>query len=190
MSRRHGRVRNILDWIYRISAALAAASIVAITVIVCGQVLLNLADYVAKLATGRGFGLLIPSYVSLSGYALAFATFLSLGLGLRQAVHIRVTLLETHLPQALRRRTLLVVTLVGVGLSILFVYSFVKLTLQSYQWGDQSIGLLKIPLWIPQLVLCVGMVVFLIAAIDTFIEVLHQGDSSALTSAANPDEGF
>lgn len=174
------RMRKILDRIYHISGGLAAASIVFIALVVCGQVIFNLIDYFAKLIIGRGFGLLIPSYVSLSGYALALATFLSLGLGLRHAAHIRVTLLESRLPPVAKRSTLLIVTFVGVAMGALFTFSFGKLAFQSFTWGDQSVGLLKISLWIPQSIMCLGMGVFLIAAIDTFIEVWHQGDSTAL----------
>lgn len=183
-------MRKLLDGLYRASGALAAASIVGITVIVCGQVALNLIDWLAKRIVGHGFGLLIPSYVSLSGYALAFATFLSLGLGLRHAAHIRVTLLEAHLPRVLRRGSLLVVTLIGIGIGVLFTSSFAQLAYQSYQWGDQSVGLLKIPLWIPQAVMGVGMAVFLVAAIDTFLEVLRHGRSPALEAEAEASEGL
>lgn len=183
-------MRKLLDGLYRVSGGLAAASVVAITLLVAGQVALNLVDFAAKIVIGHGWGLLIPSYASLAGYALAFATFLSLGLGLRRAVHIRVTLLEAHLPRALRRSTLLAVTLIGVAVGALFVLSLGQLAWQSLQWGDQSVGLLKIPLWIPQAVVGVGMVVFLIAALDTFWDVLRHGDSRALHDETQASEGL
>jgi len=173
-------MRKWLDLLYRVSGGLAAASLVGITALVAIQVLFNVIDYVAIRLFGVSFGLLIPSYAALAGYALAFATFLSLGLGLRRAVHIRVTLLESQLPKPLRRITLFFVALLGVVMGGIFVYSLAIITYQSYIWGDQGTGMLSVPLWIPQLVMCIGLVVFWIAAIDTFIDVCRTGKSPAL----------
>ncbi|MBV6273986.1 TRAP transporter small permease [Alcaligenaceae bacterium CGII-47] len=183
-------MRNALDAIYKISGGLAAASIVAIVLIVFGQVMLNIIDYLAKMMLGKSIGLLIPSYTSLSGYGLAFATFLSLGLGLRKAVHIRVTLVESRLPRSARRFTLIMISLIAVMVGILFTYSLALLAFQSYSWGDRGTGLLKVPLWIPQSILCIGMTVFLIAALDTLIEVLRHGHSNALDAQSNAEEGI
>jgi proteasome accessory factor A len=48
-------MRKLLDGLYRVSGALAAASIVGITVIVCGQVALNLIDWLAKRSLVEGY---------------------------------------------------------------------------------------------------------------------------------------
>lgn len=173
-------LRRWLDGLYAACGALAAAAIVAITVVVAGQVLLNLIGYLADLLFGKRLSLIIPSYVQLSGYALAFATFLALGLALRRASHIRVTLLEARLPQPLRRTTLLLVTLCGMAMGALFSWSFGVLVYHSFLWGDRGVGIISTPLWIPQSVLLLGVLVFLVAAIDTFVEVLRSGDSASL----------
>ncbi|KAA0891206.1 TRAP transporter small permease [Pusillimonas sp. ANT_WB101] len=178
-------MRKTLDSLYMVSGGLAAASVVCIAVLVFGQVVFNIIDFVSLRLFERSFGLLIPSYAVLAGYALAFATFLSLALGLRKAVHIRVTLLESRLPTPVRRVTLILVATLGVVLGGMFTYSLAILTYQSYQWGDQGVGLLKIPLWIPQTVILVGVIVFLIAAIDTLIDICRDGTSTALTSENN-----
>lgn len=179
-------MRRALDRLYSVSGGLAAVSLASICVLVFGQVALNMLDHAATRLLGRSFGLLIPSYASLAGYALAFATFLSLGFGLRRAVHIRITLLESRLPRLARRSTLTLVALLGVVLAAILAWSFATLAWQSYTWGDRDTGLLRIPLWIPQTVLLIGAVVFLVAAIDTLVEILRRGDSSALAAQADP----
>src|SRR5690606_37780029 len=143
-------MRRFLDGLYRFSGGLAALSLVAIVVVVFGQVMLNINDYIALNFFNSSFGLLIPSYASLAGYALGFATFLSLGLGFRKAAHIRATLLESRLSDPARRATLTLVSLVGVGMGVLFTYGMGQLTYQSLMWGDRASGLLRVPLWIPQ----------------------------------------
>ncbi|MER1939427.1 TRAP transporter small permease [Castellaniella sp. FW104-16D08] len=181
-------MRKSLDTLYQVAGLLAAASLVGIVVVVFGQVVLNIFDYTTTRLFGVSFGLLIPSYTALSGYGLAFATFLSLGLGLRQAAHIRVTLLEVRLPPLLQRTTLTIITLVASVVGALFTYGLGQLAFQSYQWGDRGTGLLREPLWIPQLVMCVGALVFTIAAIDTLCEVLRRGRSDALATDNHAEE--
>lgn len=181
-------MRKTLDTLYLAAGWGAAGSLVGIVIVVFGQVLLNIIDFVAMHLFDTSFGLLIPSYTALAGYALAFATFLSLGLGLRKAAHIRVTLLEVRLPQPVQRINLTIITLIAVGAGALFTYSLGQVAYQSYQWGDRGTGLLQEPLWIPQLVMCLGAAVFLIAAIDTFFEVLRRGHSDALAADNHAEE--
>lgn len=183
-------MRKFLDTLYRVSGALAAISLAGITVIVFGQVLLNLIDYASTTVLGKSYGLLIPSYSLLSGYALAFATFLSLGLGFRRAAHIRVTLVESRLSPRARRHTLTVVAIVGVAMGALLTYSLGQLAVQSFVWGDRASGLLRIPLWIPQSVLCLGASMFFIAALDTLVEILRRGESDAMRIESPAEESL
>lgn len=183
-------MRIFLDTVYRISGGLAAISLVGITIIVFGQVVLNIIDYVSLMLFDTSYSLLIPSYALLSGYALAFATFLSLGLGFRRAAHIRVTLIESRLPPPARRSTLTIIAIIGVLIGILFTYSLGQLAYQSFQWGDRASGLLRIPLWIPQAVLCFGTLMFLIAALDTLVELLRCGDSEAMRIDSPAEESL
>ena len=78
------------------------------------------------------------------------------------------------------RLTLVVVSLLGVVMGGIFVYSLAITTYQSYVWGDQGTGMLSVPLWIPKCVMCIGAFVFFIAALDTFIEICRLGTSPAL----------
>ncbi|NYT60003.1 TRAP transporter small permease [Alcaligenaceae bacterium] len=181
-------MRRFLDGLYRYSGGLAALSLVAIVVIVFGQVMLNIIDYLSLALFDTSFGLLIPSYASLSGYALGFATFLSLGLGFRKAAHIRVTLLESRISGPARRTTLTIVALVGVGMGVLFTYGLGQLSYQSLMWGDRASGLLRVPLWIPQSVLCLGAGVFLVAAVDTLVDMLRMGRSEGLRTETDPED--
>jgi TRAP-type C4-dicarboxylate transport system permease small subunit len=172
-------MRKFLDGLYRLSGALAALSLVCIMLIVLGQVLLNILDYLAVTFFNTSFGLLIPSYSLFSGYALGFSTFLALGLGFRRAAHIRVTLLETRMPAAGRRVSLTLIALIGAMISGMFVVSLAELVMQSYEWGDRASGLVRVPLWIPQSALLFGSLVFFIAALDTLADMLRTGKSSA-----------
>ena len=180
-------MRHVLDTVYAISGGLASLSLLGIAVIVFTQVLFNVADFAAAQMIGRSIGLLLPSYAQLAGYALAFATFLSLGLGFRRAAHIRVTLLESRLPRALRRSSLTIISAIGAVLSGLMLWSFAGMTWESWQWGDRASGLIRTPLWIPQSVMLTGLAVLFIATLDTFVEMLRAGRSEALENTGTAE---
>jgi TRAP-type C4-dicarboxylate transport system permease small subunit len=69
-------------------------------------------------------------------------------------------------------------------LSTLLAFYSCKLVWESLQFNDMSTGVDATPLWIPQLVMAAGTVVFAIAFVDDFIlELLgkrQQQDSSEL----------
>lgn len=183
-------MRKSLDMLYRVSGFFAAFSLFAIMLIVFGQVVLNILDFVSLRLFNKSYGFLIPSYASFSGYALGFATFLALGLGFRHSAHIRVTLVESMLHPLARRWSLTVVALLGVGIGVLFTWALGQQSYQSWLWGDTASGLVRVPIWAPQSVLALGALVFTIAALDTLVEMLRDGHSSALRVSDPTKEGM
>jgi len=178
-------MKQALELLYRFSGGLAACSLLAIALIVFTQVVFNLIDFIVGWLVGGGsLGLLIPSYAQFAGYALGFATFLSLGLGFRRAAHIRVTLIESRLPKALRRSTLILVSATGMAIAGLMAWSFGHLAWESWQWGDRASGLIRTPLWVPQVVMLFGIAVFFISSLHTFAEMILTGRSDALVEDA------
>lgn len=173
-------MRKSLDGLYRFSGFLAAGSLLAIMVIVFAQVALNVLDFFSLKLLNKSYGFLIPSYASFSGYALGFSTFLALGVGFRRAAHIRVTLIESMLKPSAQRWTLTLVALLGVLMGCLFTWGLGQVTYESWLWGDTASGLIRVPIWIPQSVLTVGALIFTIASLDTLVEMLRDGYSSAL----------
>ncbi|OFV46169.1 TRAP transporter small permease [Oligella sp. HMSC09E12] len=182
-------MRKSLDLLYKLSGAGAALSLIVIVLILFGQVTFNIIDYVAHALFNQRFGLLIPSYAQFSGYALGLATFLSLASALRHHAHIRVTLLELRFSSSLRRWSHTLVALLGVLVAILISYSLIELTIDSWRWNNTATGLVRTPLWMPQACLALGSVIFSIACIDTFIEMLRYGRSVALVTPDPTETG-
>ncbi len=173
-------MRLLLDRLYGTAAALAGLSILGICLLVSAQILLNIA---ARLL-GPGHSLTIPSYADFAGFMLSAATFLALGPTLRAGGHIRVTLLTRRL----RGRAALGLELFVLALTaalIAFVLRYVvQLIEESWRYNDLSPGIIPIPLWIPQCLMAAGLVILLIALIDTFLGDLRSGRPSL----QDPDE--
>lgn len=147
-------MRQILDKLYASAGLLAGACIVLITIMVLAQIV------------GRWFGVIIPSTEDFSGYLLTAASFLALAYTFRHGGHIRVTLLIHVLPSGWQRMftyfALLVFTIVvGYG-----AYHLSYLVYESWSFHELSQGYIAIPIWIPQVPMALGAVLFFVALID------------------------
>lgn len=172
-------MRRGLNTLYTISGAIAASSIGLIMIIVLSQVTLNFVDWILARVAGQSLGLLIPSYATFSGYALASATFFGLGYTLRKGGHIRVTLIVRSLPDRLQRFFEALTSLIGAGIGSLLTFYMIEHAYDAWRFGDMSFGLIAVPLWMPQCILIAGSAIFTIACLDTFAETLACPDGSS-----------
>lgn len=165
-------MRRCLDLLYRGSGALAAAFLLAICVIVLAQVGLNLLDEIASWLTGQPIGLVIPSYAEFAGFFLAASSFLALAYTLRAGGHIRVSLVLQHLSARAQRLTELWCIAVAALLAGYFAFFTILLVIDSFSYEDLSVGLVPVPLWIPQSAVALGLMVLTTALVDEFVQVL------------------
>lgn len=154
-------MRRLLDALYDAAAALAAVAMVGLL----AMVLLSIA--------GRELGFHLRGTDAYAGYLMAGAGFLALAHTLRRGEHIRVTLLLQAAPPGLRRGLELWSRLAASLLALLFAFYSCRLVWQSVAFNDISTGNDATPLWIPQLAMAVGTVVFAIAFLDEFVQELR-----------------
>lgn len=166
-------MRRPLDRLYAASGAIAAASICAIVLVVLAQIALNVIDWGFRVVAGRGLGLLIPSYADFAGYALASATFFALGYALRAGAHIRVSLVTQRMGPRAARAAEVLAGLIGTAVALMLTWYMIGHVHDAWRFGDQSSGLVSVPLWIPQSILVIGSAVFAVACLDTTIEALR-----------------
>lgn len=159
-------MRRALDRLYRASLVAAASALVLILLIVLVQVGFNLLDRLLQLSGTTPVGLLVPSYAEICGYLLAAASFLALGGSFRAASHIRVTLFLSRMPARLRGFADGLSLVLALAASCYFAFFLGRLTWQSMRFGDVSPGLVPIPIWLPQSVMTLGVVVLAVALAD------------------------
>lgn len=173
-------MQRLLDRLYQASGALAATSIVLITLIVAAQVVCNI---ITKIGI-PGVNLTIPSYGDISGYLLAAASFFGLPYTLVKGGHIRVTLLSGRMPPKVRLAMDAFALCIGLGISAAGCWYMAALARQSWMFGDMSSGIVPIPLWIVQIPLVLGLAVLTIAFADLLARSLLSGRSAIIDSAA------
>ncbi len=152
-------MRRILDGLYRVSGGLAAFSLAAIAALVVIQV------------TGRLLGVLVPGADDLAGYALMASTFLALASTLRAGVHIRVSLLAHHVSPRQRRALEIWCLGLGAALSAYLTWHVADMAWDASQFGERSTGNLSVPLWMPQSIMALGVLILTIAFVDDLVRV-------------------
>jgi len=150
-------MRRALDFLYHSAAVLAALCMVGLLAMVLLSVI------------SRQMGFNVRGIDAYAGYLMAGAGFLALAHTLKMGEHIRVTLILNALKG--HRRRVLEIWSLGVAslLSCLLAFYSCRLVWQSLEFNDVSTGNDATPLWIPQLTMALGTVVFAIAFVDDFL---------------------
>jgi TRAP-type C4-dicarboxylate transport system permease small subunit len=156
-------MRRALDKLYDAAGALAALCVLAIFI----------AMIVGSL--GRQFGWRVGIVNDLVAWLCAAAAFLAMAQAFRNGDFVRVTLLLEHLSPGVRRR-FEIVSLSVAALAIGYLaWWAARFTYESWQFNDMPVGLLVIPLWIPQMSFVLGALLFFVAVLDELIGVLRGG---------------
>jgi TRAP-type C4-dicarboxylate transport system permease small subunit len=171
-------MRRALDFLYLVTAVLAAASLITIGLLILAQVGLRL------------LGTQLQSADDIAGYALVATTVLGFTPAYRHNAHIRVSLLVDRFSPGTAARKLIerVICAFAAILVGWAAYVSTRFTYESYLYNELSQGLLAIPLWIPQSLMAFGFVVFFIAFVDDLVTDLTGGTQSHLAFAASGDE--
>lgn len=161
-------MRKVLDNLY-LSAAIAAGScLVLMTLLMLSQIV------------GRWFDIIVPSTEDFSGFLLAAASFLALPYTLRSGSHIRVSLFLSLFPAKLRKALELLVLSLVLVLIAYIAWSVSLMVIEIWEFEELTQGYIAIPLWIPQLPLPVGLLLFTLALFDELVSLIITGETSYL----------
>jgi TRAP-type C4-dicarboxylate transport system permease small subunit len=156
-------MRRFLDRLYAASGVLAAICLASIGVMMLAQ------------AFGRGAGILVRGADDIVAWLTAACAFLALGYTFRHGELVRVGLWIDMLSPGRRR----VAELGALGVTALFalymVWAISRFVYESWQFKELAQGLIAIPIWIPQMSLVVGAVIFLVAVLDELTRVIRGG---------------
>lgn len=168
-------MRGMLDRLYDGAHWLACAALCVITALVVIQVGARVLDVLLQWVGIPPVGFIIPSLAEFAGFLMVGATFLALASTLKRGVHIRVTVVLTLVPERLRRGLNIAATTAGAGLFAFVCWHALALTVDSYQVGSVSYGIIPVPLWIPQGVMALGLAVFTVALVDEAWQTIRTG---------------
>jgi TRAP-type C4-dicarboxylate transport system permease small subunit len=161
---------------------LSAACFMAIALMVTAQLIGRIVDSTMRLFGMVPYGFIVEGLAEIAGYLLATASLLALGLALKSASHIRITMLLGLLPP----RPRWFFELYAIGISTAFAaYMTLRMGLLAYDswvYNEVSFGLVRVQLAYPQAAMAFGLLVFTIALVDELIITFTTGKPSFVVS--------
>lgn len=156
-------MRRVLDAAYLGAGIAAGLCLAAILLLVLAQIATRL------------LGIAFPGATDYAGYAMAAASFLALAYTFGHGEHIRVELVLQRLGPRARHLAELAAHAVGLCLAAYFAFFAVKAVRVSRLLGDVSQGQDATPLWIPQLAMAAGTLLFAVALADRLVRLVRAG---------------
>ena len=156
-------MRRFLDRLYTASGVIGAVCLASIAVVMLAQAAL------------REVGMLLRGADDIVAWLCAASAFFALGYTFRHGELVRVGILIDQLPPAARRKAeigALGAALVVVGYILWAAGSFV---FESWKFNEVAQGLIKVPIWIPQMSFVIGALVFFVAVLDEFVVLVAGG---------------
>ncbi len=154
---------------------MAALFLVVILVLILLQML---ARWTGEMFTGG------PDY---AGYFMAGASFFAFAYALNNGNHIRVTMVLGALGKYRRIGEIWCFAMATI-LAAYWARYAIKATYWSYKLNDVSQGQDATPIWIPQLTMAIGSVIFAVALFDNLVRVVLYGTHSAGAQALDKEE--
>jgi len=152
-------IRRALDGLYLFAGYLAGLFLLAIFVMMMAM------------SIGREIGINVKSGDDITSWCMAAMAFLGLAHTFRSGEMIRVGLLTDRLTGRTKWAFELFALLMATVFVGYFAWHAVQLIRISWMLNDMSQGVLVIPLWIPQLGYCAGLVILFIALLDELFHV-------------------
>ena len=155
-------MRRFLDRLYAASGVLAAICLAAICAVMLAQ------------AFGRTAGVLIRGADDIVAWLCAAAAFLALGHTFRHGELVRVGL-WLH---KLKPRARWIAEVAALGITAAFVaymlWAASRFVYESWAFKEVAQGLIRVPIWIPQLSFVAGVLIFFVAVVDELVLVLQK----------------
>jgi TRAP-type C4-dicarboxylate transport system permease small subunit len=155
-------LRRFLDRLYAWSGFLAALCVFGLFALMLAQ------------AFGREAGILIRGAEDIVAWLCAAASFLALGHTFRHGELVRVGLWLDRLGPRNRR----LLELFALGVTALFVaymlWAVSRFIYESWQTDEVAQGLIRVPIWIPQMTFLVGVAIFFVAVLDDLVLVARR----------------
>lgn len=156
---------KILNWIdngSKVGGYISALFMVAIVVLINVEILLrtlfNTSTFIAD---------------EYSGYFLVSVVLLGLAYALKQDAHIRVEVIRTRLGSTSKRVVDVIASLFGIVLTTYVAFHAIMMTKDAYTLEMTADSISETPIFIPQIVIPIGLALFVFQLIATLIRRLR-----------------
>ena len=162
---------GVIEWI---CGLLAKITLVAMMVVIGGEVLARNVLHYSWEGTDE-----------VGSYLVVAATFLSLATCQAYGGYHELQMVKMRLSPRMRATLDIVLYLVCLGASLILLWQYARLVTVSWTNDDASSTSLRIPLWIPQLTMPIGLAALCLALTKSILAQLRV--ATALDASASPD---
>jgi TRAP-type C4-dicarboxylate transport system permease small subunit len=155
-------MRRFLDRLYAASGAFAALCVFLICVLMLAQ------------ALARSLGGQIRGTDDIVSWLCAAAAFFALGHTFRHGELVRVGLWIDFLSPRARHIAELAALSVTTAFVAYMLWAATRFVYESWAFKEVAQGLIKVPIWIPQLSFVAGVAIFFVAVLDELVAVLQK----------------
>ncbi len=153
-------LRRLLDGLYLVAGWLAGLSLIGI----CGLMM--------SLSLGREFGLNVRGGDEISAWLCAAMAYLGLAYTFKTGDLVRVGLVVERVTGQKRRYLEIAILAVAAAIAGYFAWFCFDMIWDSWRFRERTQGVISIPIWIPQLGLTIGAIIFFIAVVDELVRVI------------------
>ena len=151
------KIHNYLKTLYRLSGYFAAFFLVFVAVFILTGI------------ASRIFGFYIRGLAEYSGYCMAAASFFALAYTFVEGGHIRITLFLEKVSPTKKKFLEIWCLIISSLFSGYMAFYFPKMLFISYKFQERSEGADEILIWIPQISVSLGSLIFFIAVFHKLI---------------------
>lgn len=144
--------------VYLASSMLSKAAAVIAGAILVSMTLLMLTEIVLRGLFGEST-FIAEEYV---GYGLASFTFLGLAYAMHHDSLLRLDLLIDNIPKGMRNIVIVLGMVLTLGVALILAYAIWESAASNFRFGTVSPTVAETPLWIPEALVVVGLVVFVL----------------------------
>lgn len=129
------------------------------------------------------FGIGLGGVYETATFCAIWSVIFTAAVGVKRNVHVRVDILIMMVPRPIAFALEIFVTLLMIAVSIALVISGWLLIEESWILGDTTLGSVRIPMWIPQLIMPVGGLLLILRCLERFYRLIRQGPAGFRANA-------
>ncbi|MBV6272792.1 TRAP transporter small permease [Alcaligenaceae bacterium CGII-47] len=154
------RAMNAIEWL---EVELGGLLLMCAAILVTGQIV------------ARNFGISISGIYEIATFCTIWSVFLTAGPGIKRNIHVRVDVLLRILPRPIAFVLDILGMLLVIMLAAVLTYSGILLVDESLAFGDSTLGIIRVPMWIPQIIMPLGGLMMCSHAIRRLAKVICSG---------------
>ncbi len=175
---RPGIFRKVLGTVEWIEDQVGGLLLLVASLLVFIQIVLRLMD------------LSLSGLYEIASFCAIWSVFLTAGVGIQRNIHVRVDVLAMISPPKVAFLMNVTSDLLVIIVTAALCYSGYLLIDESLTFGDSTLGIISIPMWIPQLIMPAGGFLMLVHALAHLGSTLEAGTRPASSQAAgDPQSG-